>query len=58
MTASRLISILTAAVAILTFVVHYGGGLIPAEYMPWIAAIAAAVTAFNERIQGSPNTRP
>lgn len=49
---SRIISVLTVISGILTFVLHYGVGFIPADWIPAIAAIHAAILAFTERIQG------
>jgi hypothetical protein len=49
---SRLVSILTAVVGVLTLVIHYAGGFIPAEYMPIIVGVQAAILAFTERVQG------
>lgn len=49
---SRIISVLTFIATALTFAVHYLGGVIPAEYMVLIAGLAAAITAFTERVQG------
>lgn len=49
---SRIISVLTAIVTVLTFVLHYAAGYIPAEYLPVVAGIQAAILAFTERVQG------
>lgn len=49
---SRILSILTTIAAVITFAAHYLVGVIPAEYMPFIAGIGLAITAFTERVQG------
>lgn len=52
MNLSRLLSILTTVAGVLTFVLSYGVGFIPAEYVPIIVGIQAAILAFTERVQG------
>lgn len=49
---SRIISVLTVISGILAFVLHYGTGIIPADWMPFIAGLSAAILAFTERVQG------
>lgn len=49
---SRILSVLTVIATVLTFVLHYAAGYIPAEYLPVIAGIQAAILAFTERVQG------
>lgn len=49
---SRIISVLTFLATALTFAAHYLTGVIPPEYMTLIAGLAAAITAFTERVQG------
>lgn len=49
---SRIISVLTAVAGVITLVLHYGGGFIPAEYLPIIVGVQAAILAFTERVQG------
>lgn len=56
MTLSRLINILVFIATFLLFLTHYGAGFIPVSYMPFIAAGAAAISAFTERIQGGKST--
>ncbi len=49
---SRIISVLTVISGILTFALAYGANVIPAEWLPVITAVHAAILAFTERVQG------